>query len=218
MIAEIASLSGLGGATTKKPSELGQSDFLNLLVTQLTNQNPLEPMDSTAFVTQLAQFSELEEVQKVTEGIEEMRNYLASANNFSAVSLLGKEVEFSGDVVHYEEGMQPEICFHLGKEASQVTVNLYDSLGLKVRSWVLTDEAAGKQQILWNGTDQEGDPVTAGAYRFEVVAQDLDGNSVPVERVQRGRVDRVEYVEGLPYLHVGGRLIALADIQGIVND
>jgi flagellar basal-body rod modification protein FlgD len=217
MIAEISSLSGAGG-TVKKPTELGQADFLNLLVTQLTNQNPLEPMDSAAFVTQLAQFSELEEVQKVASGIEEVQNYLASVNNFSAASLLGKDIEFSGDLLHHELDGVSEISFHLGKEASKVTVNLYDQIGNAVRTWTLTDVEAGRQKVVWNGADQNGNLVGAGDYRFEVTARDAEGSSVPVELVQRGTVDRVDFVDGLPYLYVGDRRIALADIQSIANE
>jgi flagellar basal-body rod modification protein FlgD len=216
MIAEISSLSG-ASSTAKKPTELGQTDFLNLLVTQLTNQNPLEPMDSTAFVTQLAQFSELEEVQKVALGIGEVQNYLASVNNFSAVSLLGREIEFSGDVVHYESESQPEIAFKLGKEASKVTVNLYDRIGNVVRTWTMGDVEAGRQKLIWNGADQNGNFVEPGDYRFEVTAQGVDGSSVPVELVQQGTVDKVDFVNGLPYLYVGDQRIALADIQSITN-
>ena len=218
MISEISSLSETNGTTVKKPTELGQDDFLNLLVTQLTNQDPLAPMDSTQFVTQLAQFSELEGTQEMSKRLQEVRDYLASANNFSAVSLLGKEIEFTGDLVHYETGSEPTISFNLGKEASKVTVTLYDPAGATVRTWTMSDVEAGKQQVDWDGTNQSGDLVSAGTYRFEVTAQDMDKNSVPVGLIEKGTVDKVEFIDGLPYLHVGDQLIGLADIQGIVND
>jgi flagellar basal-body rod modification protein FlgD len=217
MITEIGSLAGSGHEPAKKPTDLGQDEFLNLLVTQLTNQDPLEPMDSTEFVTQLAQFSELEEIQKVSSGMEQATNYLGSANNFSAVTLLGKEIEFTGDRLHYDTGSESQISFDLGREASLVTVNVYDELGNLVRTIEEASMMAGRQEIVWNGYDQDGNPVNPGTYRFEIIAQDLDKNEVPVQTIQQGTVDKVEFVNGLPYLSVGDQVIALADIQGITN-
>ena len=215
MISPIGTETGSLLQSAEQPDSLGREAFLNLLVTQLKNQNPLEPMDGTEFVTQLAQFSELDEVRNVSSGMDMLKNYLASLNNFAAVSLLGQEVEFAGSGVTHEEGNPTDLRFSLPSDAAKVTVTVYDGGGKTVRGLVSSHMEAGLQSVTWDGRDDNGQSLPSGTYLFEVQAQDANGSNLTVEQVQRGTVESVQYQEGNPLLQVGGQWIPLADIHSI---
>jgi flagellar basal-body rod modification protein FlgD len=214
MITEIGSQRSLTTPSTSSDT-LGKDVFLNLLITQLRNQDPLEPMEGTEFVTQLAQFSELDELRKLTDGQSGLQNYMSSLNNFAAVSLLGKEVEFSGDQVTWQQGTTAEIPFRLSSEAAQVKVLLYDAQGRLVRTINNGYMAAGNQKAYWNGTDDNGQALASGTYRCDVVAQDGAGQDISAELLQRGAVAEVAFKDGVPLVRIGDRWVSLQEIQGI---
>lgn len=215
MIPQIGAGSSYSTSSTEKTNEMGQDVFLKLLITQLKHQDPLEPMEGTQFVTQLAQFSELEQMRAMTGGQENLQNYMASLNNFAAVSLLGKEAEFSGDRVTHQEGSSSEIRFTLPSDAAQVAVHLYDAGGRLVHTLNAGPMGAGSQRVFWNGTDDTGRAVPAGTFRFEIAAQDGTGGAVPARLIQRGTVQEVAFKDGVPTVRIGDRWISLSEIEGI---
>ena len=215
MIPQIGATTAAGASSSKKPDALGEDVFLDLLVSQLKNQDPLEPMKGTEFVTQLAQFSELDEVRAITSGQKDLQAYMASLNNFSSVSLLGKEVAFAGDQVTHQEGLPSEVRFDLPAEAALVTVKLYDPQGHLVRTIDKGPMAAGSHIVGWNGADDTGQPLPAGAYRCEVTARDASQSNVPVTLKQQGVVREVVFENGAPSVRVGERWIPLSEVQGI---
>jgi flagellar basal-body rod modification protein FlgD len=194
---------------------LGRDEFLNLLITQLQHQDPLEPMEGTEFITQLAQFSELDEVRNVSEEISKLSTQMANLTDFNALSLLGQEAEISGDRVFHQEGVPAEIRFELGSAADQAMVTIYDPLGLAVRDIALGDLAAGDQTVIWDGRGLNGALLPAGTYRYSVMAQDVGGNPVAVETAERGEVKRVEFQNGLPFLLVGDRWLTVDAIRSV---
>jgi len=103
---------------TSEDNTLGKDDFLNLLITQLQNQDPLSPMDSTEFSAQLAQFSSLEQLSNVNENLETLLLYQGSLNNSQAVSFIGKTITASGDSVLITDGIPDNIHFELAGDAS----------------------------------------------------------------------------------------------------
>ena len=215
MVDQIGATSTNIASSMEQTGSLGQDVFLNLLIAQLKNQDPLEPMEGTEFVTQLAQFSELDEMRALTSGQEGLKNYMASLNNFASVSLLGKAVEFSGDEVAHQEGTSTEVEFLLPSDAAQVTVYLYDTQGNLVHTMDKGPMAAGNQTAIWNGTDESGQPLPSGTYRFDVVAQDASEGAIPVELMQRGLVQEVVFQDSVPMLRVGDRWLSLPEIQSI---
>ncbi len=215
MIPQIGATNTYTSSSTQQTEPLGQDVFLSLLITQLKNQDPLEPMEGTEFVTQLAQFSELDEMRAFTSGQKELQNYMASLNNFAAVSLLGKAVEFSGDEVAHQEGTSTEVEFRLPSDAAKVTVYLYDTQGNLVHTMNKGPMAEGNQTAIWNGTDDNGQPLPSGTYRCDIVARDASEGAIPVELMQRGLVREVVFKDGVPVVRVGEHWLSLPEIQSI---
>ncbi len=216
MITAVSGSSGISAVQSSESQSLGQDVFLNLLVTQLKHQDPLNPMEATEFVSQLAQFSELDEMRKISSGQEDLSYYLASLNNFSALGLLGKEVEFSGNTFSHQADSPSDLAFSLGADASKVEVRVYDSQGRLVATLRESNLPAGRQSIAWNGRDDStGAACPSGTYRFEVSATDAEGKAIPAATVGSGTVEEVVFQNGTPYLYVGGLWVALDDIQRI---
>lgn len=216
MISAIGGSTGISSGKTREPQSLGQDVFLNLLVTQLKHQDPLNPMEATEFVSQLAQFTELDEMRKISAGQKDLTYYLASLNNFSALGLLGKEVEFSGNTFSHQAESPSELTFSLGADASKVEVRIYDGQGKLVATRKESSLPAGRQSVVWTGRDDStGSACPSGTYRFEVSATDAGGKTIPIKTVGSGTVEEVVYQNGTPYLYIGGLWVALDDIQRI---
>jgi flagellar basal-body rod modification protein FlgD len=202
--------------TTQAPvnasQELDRDAFLNLLITQLQNQDPLNPTDSTEFTAQLAQFSSLEQLGNVNENLKQLQDFQASINNSQAVSLIGKEITANGNSLSHTNG-QPVGCeFKLDGNARVVGVSIYDHTGEFVKSFESQNLAAGNHTLDWDGTNQNGSPAASGNYTFEVMAADADGNSIHTTTFFSGSVDKVIFENNTTYLISGGQRVALGHI------
>jgi len=180
--------SNTSGVTSSKDSALGKDDFLNLLVAQLQNQDPLSPLDSTAFTSQLAQFSSLEQLSNVNENLEYLQMYQASINNAQAVSFIGKNIDALGSSIQLESGENQDIHFELSQDSSSVVINIYDGAG------------------------SGGNALPEGIYKFEVMAVDANGDKVQTATYISDRVTGVTFKNGVTYLLAGGMKIPIGDV------
>ncbi len=196
------------------PKTLGQTEFINLLVAQLQHQNPLEPMEGSEFVAQLAQFSQLDETRKVSAGMGSVAENMASLSNFSSLALLGQNAEFNGNGISYLQGTTTDLRYKLPAEAESVSITILNSQGVPVCEKT-GSTAEGIQTVIWDGRDDEGEELPSGIYRFSVAAEDAAGEEMNVETMQKGRVSKVEFREGTPYLLVNGRWLSLDDIHAV---
>lgn len=207
-----ASNSNTNQVTSSKDSALGKNDFLNLLVAQLQNQDPLSPMDSTAFTSQLAEFSSLEQLANVNENLEYLQMYQSSINNAQAVSFIGKNIDALGSSIQLESGETEDIHFELSQDSSSVVINIYDGAGSLVKYIENGPLGEGKQSIEWDGTDNGGNTLTGGIYKFEVMAVDANGDKVQTATYISDRVTGVTFKNGVTYLLAGGMKIPIGDV------
>jgi len=203
----MTTVSGLGTYATpasslyqNDPTTLGKQDFLILLVTQLQYQDPLNPADSTQFVSQLAQFSTLEQMENANKNLEILQLYEQSINNAQALNFIGKNVKASGSVFEYTAGEGHEFSFHLAQDASAVHIKIYDSKGELVAQIDPGALPAGEQTISWDGTDINGEPVSTGKYTFKLSAEDEDGNNLSTCAYILEPIKGVAYHDGNTYL------------------
>jgi len=210
-----ASNSNTSGVTSSKDNALGKNDFLNLLVAQLQNQDPLSPMDSTAFTSQLAEFSSLEQLANVNENLEYLQMYQSSINNAQAVSFIGKNIDALGDSIKLESGENEEIHFELSQDSSSVFTNIYDETGSLVKYIENGPLGEGKQSVEWDGTDNGGNPLPEGIYKFEVMAVDANGDKVQTATYISDRVTGVTFNNGVTYLLAGGMKIPIGDVKEV---
>ena len=205
------------GLYDSSSTALGKDDFLTLLLTQLQNQDPLNPADSTEYTAQLAQFSSLEQLSNVNTNLEDIQLYQASLNNAQAVSFIGREILALGDAVQVQDGAASACQFELSAGASGVVVNIYDSAGNFVKAIEQGAMDAGRQSGMWDGTDQHGNPVADGGYTFEVMAVDVNDLDVGASTYSSGIVDGVTFIQGTTYFLIGNQKIPMGDIVEVVR-
>jgi flagellar basal-body rod modification protein FlgD len=211
----------VGGLTQSQNSDaipqkdLGKDDFLKLLVTQLQNQDPLQPMQNTEFVAQLAQFSSLEQLTNMNEQISLVQLAQLSTSNIQAAGLVGQEVTAEGDTFSYDGIGGEDLVFNLAKPAAGGEVTIYDEYGGRVQTIEFGPQEQGEVSLNWDGRTDSGTMAGAGRYRMEVKAHDHDDNPVEANTFFTGTVTGIFFDGGLSELEVEGSRVRLGEIVSI---
>jgi flagellar basal-body rod modification protein FlgD len=193
---------------------LGQDDFLKLFVTQMKYQNPLNPMDSTEFTAQLAQFSSLEQLTNISGQLNNLSVYENSLNNTLTTTFIGRKVEFAGDSLYLKGNA--DIGYSLSAGASDVKITISDSSGKVVREIDAGARAAGSNTYSWDGKDSLGNALPDGNYSIRVDAYDAAGNTVDSQTQSSGTVTGVSFDNNVTSLIIDGTTrINLSDISKI---
>jgi flagellar basal-body rod modification protein FlgD len=206
-----------GQATTiKGPDQtLGQDQFLNLLIAQLKNQDPLNPIDNAEFMAQLAQFSQLEQTKQMASSLNAFIDRQDTANATSLVTLLGKHVTALGSEVSLTSGTPVPLSFTLGGSASTATLQILNSAGVPVRTFAGTN-VAGPQNIMWDGKNDAGTTLPNGNYTFSVNAKGPDGAAVSATTQITGVVTSIRYDGKNPVLvFEGGQTVSQSAILNV---
>lgn len=198
---------------------LGKESFMKLLVAQLSAQDPLNPSDSTEFVSQLTQFTSMEQLVNIKEGLDLLAITETAGTSAQMVSFIGQEVSFSSDsFVVDEPGEIQDISFTLPQNADSVDIVVKDENGIVVRNHTAGSMQSGSQTIDFDGLNDEGGKLPEGTYTFEVVAKDKNGESINATTQSTGIVDAVVFENGYPELLMDdGRKITLSQVVKVVN-
>jgi flagellar basal-body rod modification protein FlgD len=201
-------------------STLGKQDFLNLLVMQMRNQDPLDPMKGTEFAAQLAQFSSLEQLtnlnSSMTASLDANAILAQSINNGLSATFIGKNVRAAVDTFRYTGSGEVKMGYTLPKDAETVKIKIYDSNGNLVKT-INGDTDKGESTIRWDGTTVKEEYVAEGEYRFEVEAKDDKGNIITANSYIFGEIAGVRFkAEGTVFV-IDGMEIALGNILEIMG-
>lgn len=194
---------------------MGKTEFLMLLIAQLRNQDPMNPMDNTEFTAQMAQFSSLEQLFNINETLEMLNTTAAASNSAQAMGLIGKEVTVGGNKVHVKNGIASDISFKLPDSASTVSIQVIDESGAVVRIIEVGSKMAGEHTISWNGNSDLGSPMGDGLYEYNVVAYDSAGAAMEVDTFTTGIVDSVSFENGVAYIHIGDMKFMLGEVRKV---
>jgi len=184
------------------PRQLGQDDFLKLLITQLKNQDPLKPTDNTEFVSQLAQFSQLEQTAKQAELLQKSLDAQTASLQFTLLPMVGRRVSIDRPLAQLENG-QASLTYALEKNAARVQITILDQNRQVVRTLDYTGLQAGLNQAQWDGKDSKGAVMPPGVYEYAVTAIDQQGASVVAKGRAQLTVTGVRMEEGQPKLAIG---------------
>ncbi len=184
--------------------------FLTLLTKQLQNQDPLSPMESTEFTSQLSQFAAVEQAISTNRNLEFLLGLVQAQQAASAVNYLGKTIEIEGDTGLLREG-QSEWRYTLFDDAAATTITVTNEAGKTVFSGP-GETAAGDHIFHWNGLSNEHEPQPDGLYRIEISARDEQGGLIAVATALGGVVSAIETIDGQQMLVVGDKLIPVAGV------
>jgi flagellar basal-body rod modification protein FlgD len=185
-----------------------QDRFLKLLVTQLKNQDPLNPMDNAQLTSQLAQISTVNGIQQLNTTMQSLSSSLLSSQSMQSAGLIGRVVLTDGNSVAYD-GTNPGIGgAQLAQSADSVKVAIKGPSGNVVRQIDLGAQGSGFVPFQWDGLDDGGATVAAGIYSFAVTAS-RGGQPITATPVAAGAVQSVSFGSGGQSLNVKG----IGDIQ-----
>jgi flagellar basal-body rod modification protein FlgD len=202
-------------AAMKKETGLNKDDFLQLLVTQLKNQDPLNPQDSAAFVQQLAQLTQVEQTYNINTNLKNLLNSQSNGTSLSSVSFIGKGITAQGSQVALTAGNQASLAFTLPQASSQVTVQIRDANGNAVRTLTQGATAAGVNNIAWDGMNASNQPMPSGIYSFGVSGIDASGQTMQGSTMVQGQVTGVDLSGDTPVLVVNGVNVPLSSILSV---
>lgn len=195
--------------------QLGADTFLNLLSVQLQYQDPLQPMDSMQFVTQLAQFTQVEKSVNMDKTLGTLTQYMASMNNYNAAGLIGKDVQVEGRSFPLREDVPATLNYQLEGDAREVMIQISDETGNVVRNIRAGVQPAGMQNVTWNGLDEHGNNLPEGTYTYDVSAADVTGAPVRAQTYTQGRVTGVTFENSIAYLMVNGARVPASGVLRI---
>ena len=186
---------------------LDRSDFMTLFITQMQHQDPLEPMDSTEMASQLAQFSNMEATMKMSDNMEKLLEYQTSQNNLQLLTLIGKEVQGSGNTMGVVEGKVSTTQYTLADAADICRVEVYDSAGRMADTVNLGYVASGIHDFSWDAKTPSGTVVPDGQYTYSVKAVNAMGQEVAVDYRTTGRVTGVNFSGGKAQVSVDKSIV-----------
>lgn len=187
------------------------TQFLTLLTTQLQNQDPLSPMDSTEFTNQLVQFSQVEQSINTNQKLDDLLALQLAGISNVALGYVGMDVTYTSAEMNWDGAKPVEVNFGLSAQASVSKVNIYKEDGTQVRS-MSAPTSPGAQKLTWDGRDDNGNLMEAGTYTVKVDAADKDGKPMAVSTAVSGNVRGIESQDGVVFLLVGERAIALNSV------
>ena len=170
--------------------DLGKNEFLELLVAQLNNQNPLEPQGNGEFIAQLAQFSSLEGIEKLNSSMGDIISSVHSSQALQASTLVGREVIFAGDSAMVDTAEEFKGSVLVPQSSSNVYISVYDDSGAVVSRINLGAQQGGNQSFVWDGTDSNGDKLPSGKYKFKAEGS-FDGETQGLYTMLPARVESV---------------------------
>jgi flagellar basal-body rod modification protein FlgD len=194
-------------------SSMSKDDFLQLLVTQMKYQDPMNPVDNTQMASQLAQYSQLETLNNMHETMKTDLVMSQSMNNSYMTTLIGKDVKAYGNSVTFD-GNPTDLEFYLASNAN-VEIKIYDENGKHVDTLEGKNIQGGNQSLTWDGLDSEGNEFNTGEYSFSIEALDVSGNSVAADTFTVGQASGITYDQGTPYLLVNGQYVSLGNVISI---
>ena len=189
--------------------------FLQLLTTQLQNQNPLSPLDTNQFTQQLVEFAGVQQQINTNDSLATLVSLQQTTQASQALEFVGKTAVVKGSTTSLTNS---KAAWGLNiPSASTVTVTITNSSGATVYSNDFIANAGNNQTFTWNGLGTDGTQQPDGTYKLTATAKDSAGNSVAVSTEIQGTVSSVDLTQSPPLLSIGGQTFTVNQVQSIVN-
>ena len=206
------------GDTLSSRGFIDQEQFLQLLVAQLKNQDPLSPMESQEFASQMAQFASLERLHSIDSRLADSLNAqlmsTQAITNTMAASLIGKEVVAAGDSLVLKNG-SANLYFDLAAAAKEVEITIYDEEGDAIQTIWRRTLSEGENTVVWDGSDYSSNTVADGSYTYSVQATDQEGNPIDALQTASGIITGVNYEGGIATLIAGDLEFPMGNVISI---
>jgi len=189
--------------------------FLQLLTTQLQNQNPLDPLDTNQFTAQLVQFAQVEQQLKSNSQLTTLVSLQQTAQNTQALNFVGQTVAVDGDTAPLANG-EATWLMSVTKPVN-ATINIINSTGQTVYTASGSLSAGSNQPFTWDGKDSTGAQMPDGNYKITVTATDSTGQTVAVPTEIQAVVDSADLTQSPPTLSIAGQNYTLDKLKRVIR-
>jgi flagellar basal-body rod modification protein FlgD len=211
----VNSLLGQTSDIKKKEDPLGRDAFLTMLVAQLKNQDPLNPMQGSDFSAQLAQFSSLEQLFNVNDNLESIKGSVADTNsNNELLNYIGKTVLSKSDTFTLKDGQAIGGNYEL-TDAASIVIRISDTDGNPVRELKMGHQEPGSYQVKWDGIGPTGERYINGDFKYTIYSVGQNGMNSLIDAGVKGKITGITFDQGAPYLLMGTQLVAPSSITKV---
>ncbi len=205
-------------AKTTIDKELGQDQFLELMMAQLENQDPMKPMDNGEFLGQMAQFSTVTGIEEMQKSLETLTETYATGQTLQATQLVGQEVLIEDSLFELNADEPVNGSFELEASSGDVKLDVIDAAGAIVQQVNLGSYGAGRHAFTWDGLNNQGERMPPGSYSANITVQKEDGYEATTVLTSRV-IDSVEFgAGGQSTLNTKqGDVLTMTDIRQIRN-
>jgi len=198
----------------KDKTALGKDDFMTLLLVELQNQDPTEPMDSEKILSQTSQLATLESAENTNKALEDLAMSLGTSQQFSTISAIGKTADLGSNAVGYDEGSTASFEVYFPEEIVAGSLEILDTNGNIVGTMDLAPNPAGVYQFDWDGTLSDGSLADSGVYYITASYSDGDGNP-QTTRMGAYPIESVRFEDGQTLVKVGSNYVPLENITEV---
>lgn len=198
--------------------KMDKDAFMKLMLAQMKNQDPTNPLKSHEMAAQLAQFSSLEQLQNVNTSLEDIKKGQKPAETYQALNFIGKSVAGdSAKVIRVKGDTSHNFTYNLPEDAKEIDIQVKNDQGEVVRKFKLSEQKKGENSFTWNGKDERDLISRMGEYTFNIEAKNSLGKKLNVKTDFDGVITGVNYTPEGPILLVGNQTVKLKDVKKIVD-
>lgn len=196
--------------------ELGKDAFMSLLLTQMKNQDPTNPLKSHEMAAQLAQFTSLEKLHNINAAIEGLRKDNQPDHNFQALAFIGRTITTDNSKIGRTDASERhDVRFTMAADAQDLKMEVKDAAGAVVRTLEFKNLKAGKNELNWNGLTDDGRQAPPGDYTVSMEAHGSNGRKMMVEMKSEGIITGVNFTAKGPQLLIGKQVVNMSDVKSI---
>ena len=191
-------------------------DFLILLTTQLQNQDPLDPADSTEFTNQLVSFAGVEQQINSNQRLESLVSLALGTSFSSSLNYVGKDVSYISAEAYFDGTKPIEVDYAVDGTSVDTTINIFDEEGTLVFTQKISDDD-DVESFVWDGKNSGGFLQPEGTYEIRIDALDGQNNPLTATTVVSGHVKGVETQNGTTFLLVGERAVSVGNVINVTE-
>lgn len=217
-LTELFPSTGPAGSGASSPAELGQEDFLELMVAQLENQDPTKPMDNFEFLSQIAQFGTVDGIQGIEQSIADLSAAMYASQTLQAAGLVGSKVVTDTNLGTLDEGEALGATVDVPEGNTGLTLYIQDIGGRLVHTRQLGAQPPGEFQVQWDGLDESGNPALPGQYRVSAETV-IAGQTQAVAVYAHTRIDSVTVDRaggGITLNLAGGDQVGISQVRSFL--
>ena len=197
---------------------LDKDAFFKLMLAQLKNQDPTNPLKNHEMAAQLAQFSTLEQMSNMNQTLTKMENKNNDPQNFQALNLIGKIVQGdSSRITRSQFDKEHEFNFNAPQDLSEASIKVLNNKGEVMKEFKMNNVNQGANKVSWNGMNEGGEKAPAGDYVFQIEAKNKQGQKVAVKTEFEGTISGLSFSAEGPVLQVGQQSIKMRDVRQITD-